>query len=49
MTISLIVGLAIIGIGLFILISSRNRSSHHLDHLHISGDQEGREGSASRP
>ena len=46
MTISLIVGLLIVGIGILILIRSRKRSSHHLDHLHISGDQEAGERSA---
>jgi len=46
MTISLIVGLVIIGAGILILIRSRNRESRHLDHLHISGDQEDREGIA---
>jgi hypothetical protein len=46
MTVSLIVGLVIVGIGILILIRSRKKASHHLDHLHISGDQEGSERSA---
>ena len=46
MTISFIVGLVIIVAAVLFLVRSRNKASHHLDHLHISSDEHERKTAA---